>query len=57
MRLHLAALILILVGVIFLSINLDVMPVEQLKTLLATWWPLALILIGLAAMMRPRRAD
>ncbi len=57
MRLHFGALILILIGVIFLSINLDLVPVEQLKTLLATWWPLVLIVVGIAAMLRPRRAD
>jgi len=57
MHLYLGALILILVGVIFLSTNLDAMPVEQLKTLPAAWWPLALILVDLAAIMRPRRAD
>jgi len=57
MHLYLGALILILVGVIFLSTNLDAMPVEQLKTLPAAWWPLALIPVDLAAIMRPRRAD
>jgi hypothetical protein len=53
MRLHLGAIILILLGV--LSINLDLMPAEQLKALLAKWWPVVLILVGVAAMLRPRR--
>jgi Domain of unknown function (DUF5668) len=57
MRLHLGALILILIGLVFLSINLDLVPVDQLRTLLATWWPVALIAVGVSAMLRPRRVD
>jgi hypothetical protein len=57
MRLHLGALILTLIGLVFLSIDLDLVPVDQLRTLLAAWWPLVLILVGVAAMARPRRAD
>ncbi|HTO64372.1 MAG TPA: DUF5668 domain-containing protein [Bradyrhizobium sp.] len=57
MRLHLGALILILIGLVFLSINLDLVPVEQLRTLPATWWPVVLIVVGVSAMLRPRRAD
>jgi hypothetical protein len=49
-------LVLILIGVIFRSINLDVVPAERLMTLLAAWSRLVLILVGLAAMVRPRRA-
>lgn len=57
MRLHSGALIVILIGVNFLSVNLDVVPVEQLKMLLATCWPLVPFRVGVAAMVRPRRAD
>jgi uncharacterized membrane protein YuzA (DUF378 family) len=56
MRLRLGSLVLILIGVIFRSINLDVVPAERLMTLLAAWSRLVLILVGLAAMVRPRRA-
>ena len=56
MRLHLGSLILILIGLVFLAINLDLVPVEQLRTLLATWWPVVLIVVGVFAMLRPRRA-
>lgn len=48
------AFILILIGVIFLLINLGVLPVRELKALLAQWWPLILILVGVAMLVRPR---
>ena len=57
MRLHIGAVILILLGVIFLLINLDIAPAAQLKALLAQWWPLLLIVVGVAAIMRPRHAS
>ena len=56
MRLHIGATILILLGVIFLLINLDIAPAAELKRLLAQWWPLLLIVVGVAAILRPRRA-
>ena len=49
------AFILILIGVIFLLINLGVLPVAELKALLAQWWPLILILVGIAMLLRPRK--
>ena len=57
MRLHIGAVILILLGVIFLLINLDIAPAAELKKLLTTWWPLLLIVVGVLAIMRPRRAS
>jgi hypothetical protein len=54
---HTGAVILILVGVIFLLINLDIAPAAELKQLLAQWWPLLLIVVGVAAIVRPRRAS
>jgi len=56
MRLHIGATVVILLGVLFLLINLDIAPAAELKTLLAQWWPLLLIVVGVAAIMRPRRA-
>lgn len=56
MRLHIGAVILVLLGVIFLLINLDIAPALELKKLLAQWWPLLLIVVGVVVMMRPRRA-
>jgi hypothetical protein len=57
MRLHIGATILILLGVIFLLINFDIAPAAELKRLLAQWWPLVLIIVGVMAIMRPRRAS
>jgi hypothetical protein len=57
MRLHIGAVILILLGVIFLLINLDIAPAAELKKMLTTWWPLLLIVVGVLAIMRPRRAS
>ena len=48
------AYILILIGVIFLLVNLGILPVAELKALLAQWWPLILILVGVAMLLRPR---
>ena len=56
MRLHIGAAILIVLGVIFLLINLDIAPAAELKKWLAQWWPLLLIAVGVTLVMRPRRA-
>jgi hypothetical protein len=51
------AFILILIGVIFLLINLGVLPIAELRELLAKWWPLILIIIGVMLLGRPRKGD
>lgn len=51
------AFVLILIGVIFLLINLGVLPVAELKALLAQWWPLILILVGVAILFQPRKDE
>jgi hypothetical protein len=51
------AFVLILVGTIFLLINLGVLPVAELRVLLAKWWPLILIVIGIALLGRPGKSD
>ncbi len=56
MRFHVGALILILLGVVFLLINLDIAPAAEIKALLTKGWPLLLIVVGIAAIIRPRRA-
>lgn len=50
------ALVLILVGGIFLLINLGILPVDEMKALLAKWWPLILIVIGVLSLTRSRRS-
>jgi len=49
------AVVLITIGAIFLLINLGVVPVAQLRALLAQWWPLILIFLGVWLLVRPRR--
>lgn len=49
------AIVLILIGGIFLLINLGILPVAQLKALLAQWWPVILIVVGVWMLVRPRR--
>lgn len=56
-RSHIGAGILILIGVVFLLINLGVLPVAELRALLATWWPLFLIGIGAWLLLRPRKGS
>jgi lipopolysaccharide export LptBFGC system permease protein LptF len=51
------AFILILIGVIFLLINLGILPVAEVRALLAQWWPLILIAIGVWLLARPRKSD
>lgn len=48
------AIVLIAIGVIFLLINLGVLPVAELRALLAQWWPLILIFLGVWLLVRPR---
>lgn len=50
------AIVLIAIGVIFLLINLGVLPVAQLKAFLAQWWPLILIFLGVWLLVRPRHS-
>ena len=54
-RSNTGALILILIGAIFLLINLGVLPVAELKALLAQWWTLVLIVVGAWLLAGPRR--
>jgi len=56
MRTHsrFGAVVLILVGAMFLLINLGILPVAEFKALLAKWWPLILIVIGVWQFARPR---
>jgi len=46
--------ILILVGAVFLLINLGIVPAAELKALLAKWWPLILIVVGAWLLLRTR---
>lgn len=47
-------LILILVGLVFLAHNLGYLPFGPLRQFLATWWPLILIIVGVAGLLGRR---
>jgi uncharacterized integral membrane protein len=55
MRFRFGAIVIIILGIIFLLINLDIAPAAELKALLAQWWPLILIVVGVLALGRPYR--
>jgi hypothetical protein len=50
---RIGAIVVTLLGVLFLLVNLDVAPAEPLRALLAQWWPLILIVVGIAMLMGP----
>jgi hypothetical protein len=43
---------LIVVGLLFLAYNLGYIQFAQLKDLIATWWPVVLIALGVAGLMQ-----
>jgi hypothetical protein len=49
------AVALIVVGTIFLLVNLGVIPHAEFRALLAKWWPLILIVVGVARLAATRR--
>ena len=51
------AYILIFIGTIFLLVNLGVLPVAELRQLLAKWWPLILIVIGAWLLAKPTKGE
>ena len=56
-RSKIGAYILILIGIVFLFVNLEILPIPDLRLLVAKWWPLILIVIGIALLGRPRKGD
>ena len=46
---------LIVVGALFLAYNLGFLRFAQLKELIATWWPLVLIALGIAGLVQRRK--
>ncbi len=57
MRRSIGAIILIVLGAVFLGVNLGYIPAVPLKALLAQWWPAILIVLGVLLLVRPRRGD
>ncbi len=56
-RSKIGAYILILIGIVFLFVNLEILPIPDLRLLIAKWWPLILIVVGIALLGRPRKGD
>ena len=52
MKGNVAAIVLVVLGVFFLLTNLGLISIS-LKELLVTWWPVALIAIGVALFFTP----
>lgn len=52
MRGNLAAIALILIGVLALAINLKIVDVDMAQ-LLGTWWPVLLIVLGIGVFLAP----
>jgi hypothetical protein len=50
-------IILIIIGAIFLLINFGIVPVAELKAMLAKWWPLILVVVGVWQLARPSRDE
>jgi len=46
------SLVLIVIGALALAVNLDLLEIDLVK-LLRTWWPLALIGVGIALFLTP----
>ncbi len=56
MRFRLFPTALIVLGVTLLLANLGIVPKEELREFFHTWWPLLLVALGAAMLMRPRGA-
>jgi LiaF transmembrane domain len=48
-------LVLIVIGIVFLLINLGFAPAAAIRALFAQWWPLILVIAGVWLLLRPRR--
>jgi hypothetical protein len=45
-------IVLIVVGLLFLAYNLGYLRFSELKEIIATWWPLILIALGIAGLVQ-----
>lgn len=54
-RKNIGPLLLIIVGILLLLSNLNILAIEELKTLLKQWWPLILIIIGVGQVVSNRK--
>jgi len=56
MRNNLTAIVLIVIGTIFLLKNLGVLGGSNFGKILATWWPLILIVVGVSLLVARGKA-
>jgi len=54
-RSHFGAVVLIVLGTVFLLVNLGIAPAAEIKAFFAQWWPAALVIVGVWLLVRPRR--
>ena len=47
--------VLIVIGGVLLLSNLGIFPLHELKALMATWWPLVLIALGVSGLLKKGR--
>ena len=48
-------IVLIVVGLLFLGYNLGYLRFSELKDIIATWWPLILIALGIGGLVQYRK--
>lgn len=48
-------IVLVVLGILFLAHNLEFLQWRELREILGTWWPLILIALGVAQLLRRNR--
>lgn len=56
MKGNFAAIVLVVVGALALAVNLDLIAIDLVQ-IVRTWWPLLLILVGVALFFTPEPGD
>ncbi|TXG94970.1 MAG: hypothetical protein E6R10_00890 [Rhodocyclaceae bacterium] len=56
MKGNFAAIVLVVVGALALAVNLELITIDLMQ-IVRTWWPLVLILIGVALYFTPEPGD
>jgi hypothetical protein len=56
MKGNFAAIVLVVVGALALAVNLDIIAIDLIQ-IVRTWWPLLLILVGVALFFTPEPVD
>lgn len=56
MKGNFAAIVLVVVGALALAVNLELISIDLMQ-IVRTWWPLVLILLGVALFLTPEPGD